>query len=633
MDISKARVGQRDLFKVATERIRAGETWTTGVLPCGYGKSDEFRLVAYALWTEKIIPVTIVVSPTDYLRTQFVSPKNMNKFIERYEIRPPHGVKLGYSTITARRSAYASQGEFLLSTTPQLLIKSADHFNKWIEAVIERTGLRPLFGIDEVHNYGPKNDATIQSWAETIQGFANAGAFIFCQTATDYRGDEGSILGFDVVEGDSHDIKVYRARPDDKEMDVYGGIERKLKLKAHHKTGNRQAWDEDALCHISKVPVDVVVRGEKDAEDRMISTLSEYQARKALGKAVRDPRVIEEGCRHMVRVLRTIRHANYLNVAAIVFCGADKSNDELINQHAKDIRNAILRIDANLNVVIATSADEGTEGSEVLRAFADDGVGDVLIVKAMAGLGYDAPRLKVGLDLSPMRTPNAQMQRMNRITRPYQNLLVAYWVTLIDVLAQSNFKMLVEDEGGAASMRELEFLRSYPYEPETDPENNQYYVRGVGSGPVDDTKEQSIEDEDVIDGVFRLLEIFPEIGERLTMPDLGARLNGYDLKITPYAISDDILFDTGDVVKKRHRDATEIARNITNIRFARAGHRYIKGNKEIQDIYSQFRRNTWNEAKPACGFAGELELCEDIAALDRLIDTLKLIETREIDRR
>jgi hypothetical protein len=158
-------------------------------------------------------------------------------------------------------------------------------------------------------------------------------------------------------------------------------------------------------------------------------------------------------------------------------------------------------------------------------------------------------------------------------------------------------------------------------------------VRGVGSGPVDDTKEQSIEDEDIIDGVFRLLELFPEIGERLTMPDLGARLNGYALKITPYDMAGDILLDTGDLVKKRHRDATELARNITNIRFKRAGHHYIKGDKSSQDLYSQFRRNTWNEAKPACGFMGELERCEDIAALDRLIETLQGIENREIDGR
>jgi hypothetical protein len=158
--------------------------------------------------------------------------------------------------------------------------------------------------------------------------------------------------------------------------------------------------------------------GEEAWPGLHLSQLGHWDAKGALSKVTRDPLTIREGTRRQIDLLRSLRTVDGQERAAgIVFCGNDTEPDKVANKHAEQIKAQLLAFDPRLEVVIATMARGN--GSALVKEFRrrERPIGDILIVKQMASLGLDCPRIKITLDLSTVRTP-ASLSSMMRGRRP-----------------------------------------------------------------------------------------------------------------------------------------------------------------------------------------------------------------------
>ena len=239
------------------------------------------------------------------------------------------------------------------------------------------------------------------------------------------------------------------------------------KLVAHHVTTFQQAWQESVLCQVSRESFDVDLRehGMDGYEDYLLSGLGETSSRRALYEAVRDPAVIRDGVRRLVRNLR-YRQKDAPETAGIVFVGADDGSDideerdevnnQSINQYAYMVREVFEEHGPEFKVVIATSKIDG-DPAQTIEDFAKgpDG-GDVLVVKMMASAGLDIARLKVALDLSTVRTPVSFVQRIMRICTRWERdagepVLRATYITPDECRGRELYSDLIHDLGGASA--------------------------------------------------------------------------------------------------------------------------------------------------------------------------------------
>src|SRR5262249_33479119 len=153
--------GTVQALDIITERVIRGEPDTAIVQPCGYGKSDLLRLAAFQLWDQNVVACTLALSPNEYLRDQLVAAPKISDWYSRYRISPGRGRQLNFTSVTGPCVDYAANGEFLLSSTIQLVLKNLDNpggFRDWIDAVMRRTGKRVLVVVDETHTNTSRND-------------------------------------------------------------------------------------------------------------------------------------------------------------------------------------------------------------------------------------------------------------------------------------------------------------------------------------------------------------------------------------------------------------------------------------------------------------------------------------------
>ena len=155
--------------------------------------------------------------------------------------------------------------------------------------------------------------------------------------------------------------------------------------------------------------------------------------------------------------------------AGIIFCGNDQRGAEgVANEHARQLQD-LIHEQEQWDVVIATSAQPEDEAEQRIKHFADEvtPVGDVLIVKQMAGCGIDVPRLKVILDLSSTRSEGAWIQRVMRAATLYQGFPAVY-IAPDDCMSRTLFDRLIAAQGGEVSHREIgELIMTYEKERET----------------------------------------------------------------------------------------------------------------------------------------------------------------------
>jgi superfamily II DNA or RNA helicase len=542
IDLSSMRPGQRRATQTIIERIAAGESHTSIVLPTRYGKSDVIRLAALQLSLDQLCCGAIVMSPGGDLRNQIVRKTKIQEMCARYGIAM--GLAKNVHEWKKNEINPFANNPYLLSVT----IHYANFNRKDIASLINSrhytTGLPVVVFVDETHMVSSKNE-----WGKTLSEFVANGAVAVLLTATADRADGCEIPGFkyEVIDTEDH-IKTVRTREGRKvRVDIYEGVKQLVAIKPDCTVTFKDAWDENPspLCTLSRDCVDVnirqVVDGISSDDDELLSSLTPAQARLVIGKACRDERVIRKGVSMMVTELERARET-WPDLAAIVFTGHDEDGDSAANEHANTVRKLVESM-SDLTCVIATAKSDDDTVSNHLQKFAS-GNGDVLIVKNAGGAGFDCSRLKVLLDLSSVRTFSSTVQRLMRVATPHGKVTNAVVITLADTIMDAIWDRVVSESGGEWSGGSYTLLNTTLIDPAESPQQLQraWVVEGTVLSSYDDTL-GNCGDMSMRDEVEKLLDMFPVLGTVYTKPVIASRLAAPKSQVSSEPLNDEEVRD------------------------------------------------------------------------------------------
>jgi superfamily II DNA or RNA helicase len=625
MDFTKYRPGQYHAHFVIYERISAGEAYTTIVLPTRYGKTDVMRGTALHLVADGLISSALVLSPGIVLRDQVVNEHKWSQFLTRYGVAPPG---MPYRSLAARNYTpqvdFTANGERFVSVSMQLVDNYRPFFQRWVQAQCARTGKPVVVYIDEAHTGSQDN-----SWGATVQGLVQAGALAVLLTATPTRSDGKRIPGFPYEELDAWDTVQYTTRPSENDptkifVDKKAAKDRIVRLIAHHTTTFREGWDESVIALVSRWTFDVQleetnVRGE--VEPGLLSMLGRQKTRQILDRLCRDPKVMEAGVMHFVENLRALRRMAP-RCAGIIFCGNDRGGeDRVMNAHARDLEHLIHALEPRWDVVIATSADPNDEADTRIKQFADDqaGVGDVLIVKQMAGRGLDVERLKVILDLSPLRAEAAWIQRIMRAATLY-GTLPAIYICMDDCESRALFDQLIASQGGNITTREVGALLE-TYEKERDSRAlTGLYVDAIQTADFQDSLgHEGLRDDQP--WVRFLVNVVPHLLDDTSQARIASEARRLGFRITSPAVPQG---DTTKAADRERAQANAKARLVTNLRLQRQPRTAV--------VYQDTIKAVWIEAYQQAGVQVGMTL-QQIADLDCLKQLNRILAHMEAKER
>jgi superfamily II DNA or RNA helicase len=621
MDLGTYRPGQYSAHLVIYERVQAREPYTTTVLPTRYGKTDVIRATAIHLWRDDLICNVLVLSPGVTLRDQVTNAKQWEKFIARYHVDMT-GIR--YRSLPAKNYIpevnFAANGELLISVSMPLVNTNVAFFQRWVQSRQFQTGKPVLIYIDEAHTGSEDN-----SWGQTVQKLVQAGALAVLCTATPYRSDGKKPVGFPCEEIDAtetfHYITSPTEDPDTIHIKKHHAIDRTWRLIAHHETSFREAWDESIIANVSRVPFDVnlsEIALDGELESGVLSTLSQDKTRRYLDRLCRDPLVMREGIRRFVEQLHIMN--KLAPCAGIIFCGNDKGgSDRQANAHAQRLQ-ALIHDQETWEVIIATSANPDDEAEMRIKQFADPDspVGDVLIVKQMAGCGLDVPRLKVILDLSPIRTEAAWIQRIMRAATLYAGLPAVY-ISPDDCFSRALFDRVIAEQGGEAKRREIGAI-VHEYDKKRTPSSDAgLYVEDAGNADFQDNLGREGERS-----FYELVQFFakryPGCMDQNTHAGLAEDLQQSGFKVqSPVKHATDTTLALAVACEQANTKVEEI------VRWRLRGHPYD------QASYRSTITAIWVEAYQRAGVAPGMRLQQiaDLDCLQRLNRILAHIEAQE----
>jgi hypothetical protein len=530
VDINKSlRIGQRGAFNTLVKAVVLEERSTIPiVLPTRYGKSDVMRLAAIELYQRGCIAGSIFAAPCCFLRDQLVNKEKITCMMSRNEVNIPLGLK--FDALDSFRLPLFPNREHFVAMTTQMFANNIDEICEWLSLEYKKTGKRYIVFIDECQTSSENN-----TWGIVVPKILEAGGIVALFTATPYREGNEILAGFEIKETKTKQIK--RCRPSthpDKDkiyINEYIDTEKQYSLVPAYEYPFRNAWDEGTICKLSRITFDCEIKATfangKDFK-KNISQISSTECRKYLGKIVRDHKVIRKGVELLLDRLDLFRKLKKEG-QGIIFCGNDNHCDdneltqEMQDKHAKDIEKIIRKLDKNLKVVIATSND--AKADDKIKSFCEDKICDILIVKNMASLGLDNHRLKIGLDLSAVRTRSAYVQRVMRVATRWDDCKVAYLITPADVLQDELWNSTIADEGGSITITESELIDTYEIDknPETNAQTSFEVLKVLDSELSDSDKSEAI----VLGGTFERKEFngfiacFPELQKNFTDPDIA----------------------------------------------------------------------------------------------------------------
>jgi len=618
MKIDAMRAGQQEAFNVILKRIGEREPKTSIVLPTRYGKSDLMRAVSYQAVTQVISSGSIALSPGHYLRNQLVDPRKVRAMCERYDVWPLRD-RVRVMELATEYRPFAN-GEVLLSATMQLATRNIDLFAQLCDYHRER----PLvIHIDEC-----QETSEIKKRGRFVDAVTEAGALVVLYTATAIRADNEVIPGFSIRELSKEDVKRFIATPINQELvkvDVYEGIRRVVELEANHETTFREAWDEvpSPICQLSREVVDVELTeiGEDSGDGpQMLSSASPSAARRYLSKAVRHPVVIQRAVNLFCDELSVRKRVNSRAAGIIFTCNDDGTG---VNAHAKEIDAAIRSVNPEFQVEIVTQKNEegDAQSAHRIKAFVGDdqnpGKGDVLIVKQMGGAGLDCERLKVLLDLSPVRTVASVVQRLMRVATPWGATTTAGIVTLADPIMSGIWEKFVVAEGGesvfSGSCDDLDLVDSYIKEKGPDKPQNIISISDAGVSGFDDHKGHS-GDMSNLEFVNDLIRRIPILSSVHTKAELSVALQGFG----------SVRFDQKDEERRSvDEDIAALRELIVDLTKGRADSEVFYGsNKEAN---TQRKRDWINAAKSHAGIPLNIKLSAIVekSTLTKMVEYLQ----------
>ena len=622
------RIGQRRAYQTIVRRIREREQYTAIVLPTRYGKTDVMRIAGLRLWRDRLVSRTMIMAPDKILRDQCVRGDKIKEAITRYRI--PHVFPGGLSTYKVDRppspSRLTREDPIFVAITTQMATRHKAILSQWVAHEMSALGVPPVIFVDEAHTGSDQND-----WGDTVKVLADAGAFVVLMTATPYRADGRQIPGFEIIPERTRPVTVPKRVVDqsgDERIDIYEGQRHYYRLKAHHITTFRQAWDEEnpsPLCKVSRRTFEISL-SEVDAltgeysPGFKLSHLNEQNTRRALMPALKDVKIVRDACRILVAEMDN-RRLDAEGTAAIVFVGNDAQYDPDANQHARHVQGALRELAPHLKSVIATSSDPD-DAAETIDLFIS-GQADVLIVKQMAGRGLDIDRLKVCLDLSNIRTPAAFVQRMTRICtvwdrtgNPDDVIGTATYIAPDDCLQAGLFKKFVTDEGGEATTTDLRYVRTVLPE-ERERKQAPIYIPDSVELPeeMEDTQQEKAPGE-MIPVVDKFFNALPELQRTRTKPGLANILNDVGINVAddPGPPVRDINRENGEMLQR----INQVSKKLINLEVRKKmGRPYRPGDKESRIVYPRAATEVWNRHKRRVNIPlnRDVKDIEDIATL------------------
>lgn len=543
-DKSIMRPGQMAAFMVAIQRIRSGQAATSCVLPTRYGKSDTQRLVQMQLHADAVICGTVQLTPSLYLVRQFCSDQEVLEMAKRYGLCPSMSVKIRHAQPD---DEWFSNKEYCVAMTmqmatiknnPSILVENAQ---QWAD----KTGLPVHLSIDEC-------DETVlgRSRGNLVERWMKAGFPFSMWTALAVREDGERVPGFDYEEIGSEDGIRVESFPEiqqdgeiKRRVNTISGRRVQIRIKAHHETTFREAWDESPspLCHLNRLVVDVDLEDEEGNPIGRLSEQSESAGRAVLGKATMNDAAITQGVRYLLQDMKQNRAADE-RCTAIVFTGNDReevSNED--NFHAKLVEAKIHELSAEcgfrkkLRVVVATVKKE-EKIADLLDDFVAGRGGDILVVKQAAGRGLTAPHLKTLLDLSSVRKARSYVQRLMRVATPFHSIRTATVITLADKVGTELWKTYIQDQGGESDPDMVQFVDDELIRTKLVDINDQGDDNAIG---ISGAELQMFDDSMGLFGsaaqyplVAKIVEAIPESKSRRTLAEIAKALHDVGLDIT-----------------------------------------------------------------------------------------------------
>ena len=624
IDTTAFRPGQRQAHDVIVDRIRSNEKYTAIVLPTRYGKTDVMRVSGLRLWRDNLVSNVLIMAPDRILRDQSLNPEKNRQCVSRYRISLGHFPQI-YTVDSPPKLPWLNDSAFTAITT-QMATRQINILTQWVQHMIWSRGVPPVVFIDEAHTGSDEN-----VWGDTMSQLADAGARIVLMTATPYRSDGRRIPGFDIVPELVRPVKLYKTTGEGL-VDIYEGNRNVYRLKAHHVTTFRQAWDEEdpsPLCKISRQTFEVNLTEVKgltgEFSEAKLSELSVENTKKALMPALKDPKIIKQACEFLVReMLNRQADLNGARTAAIVFVGNDSPHDDGANKHAQDVQRALSELAPQLKTLVATSNQD--DAAEIVQRFSED-EGDVLIVKQMAGRGLDIARLKVCLDLSNIRTPAAFIQRMTRICTvweqgddPDEAIRTSTYIAPDDCLQAALFQQFVTDqrgEGLTTEITDLHLIEKGIEREQREQSPPTFYIPESATFPeeFEDTHREKAPGK-MLSATDQLLERMPQMSRFFTKPYIANTLvqmgvpedttNG----TTPSAIQEPSVGqhvpDIAKEFEEQCKRLNAVAKQLTNRLFREKwGRPYSRTHsRDWQDIH----KNVWNRHKQRVGLSPSVAL-------------------------
>jgi len=329
--------------------------------------------------------------------------------------------------------------------------------------------------------------------------------------------------------------------------------------------------------------------------DKKLSELTEAEVRRVLNKVVRHPEFIKEACKTALEIDRQFR-AIAPDIAGIVYTLNDQADDSQFNQHAELVKSTFKELGSNLKFVVATTANEkvgdGPSGAKILGCFTDEKhpIGDVAILKQMAGCGLDASRIKWVLDLSTVRTVGSTIQRDNRTTRPHRGIMTAVKICPADCLTLAIHQKHVVEPGGEATSNEIELVHKYEVEVK-DEEKPIYVFREVMQSDTHDTKLNIINFTD-IPLVNRFIDEFPYLIREYTIPEIAKKAKAIMSGRTD-ATTEGVAINTGSKIDCLKSQIQVMSKTVINYGFVKAtGHSYA-GSPDDKRLYAEISKTRW----------------------------------------
>jgi hypothetical protein len=466
-------------------------------------------------------------------------------------------------------------------------------------------------------------DSTRNVWGDTLSALKEAGANLIVGTGTPFRSDGHEIIGFHPEVSEERPFQIKIARPVDEEwsrLETWAGTKRKVKLRADYEVTFEEAWNTrpSPLCKVSDLTFDVdltkALPGQIEGGHKL-SMKSEAEARALLGRVVRSEIAVRDGVRSMIDQLHRLRKTQPV-IAAVVFCCDDEEGEE--NRHAKDIAAAITaQSHGVLRPVIAT-AKEGKEANDRIEDFRVSNVGDVLIVKQMAGVGLDFPRVKVVLDLSPVRGPASTIQRWFRGATPFGSFPVETLIRPQEKIGDALFDWAVRAQGGAVESTSLEKVNEHLIPKSDVTPKPVWVVTGTTPGKIQDSERNEAPAERAQE-LLRFLDHYPEIARGFThaeAEELRLKLveRGLVVPEPDPAVTASVVTNATEWLRAEKPKVADLVKSVITARMAKDDVPYS------HEAWRAYSTGIWREAKAAADlpFTIEYRQITDMGAIEKI---------------